>query len=119
MISRLLGRLNLQVEIADDGQMACAMVEKSQAEGTPFDLILMDIQMPVMNGLQATQWLRDHEWKGPIVALTAHAMVGDRERYLNAGCDDYLSKPIQNEQLHEVLGRYLVRCPAPVAGGPA
>jgi signal transduction histidine kinase/ActR/RegA family two-component response regulator len=119
MISRLLGRLNLQVEIADDGQMACAMVEKSRAEGTPFDLILMDIQMPVMNGLQATQWLREHQWKGPIVALTAHAMVGDRERYLNAGCDDYLSKPIQNEQLHEVLGRYLVRCAAPVAGGPA
>jgi CheY-like chemotaxis protein len=83
------------------------MAEKSQAEGNPFNLILMDIQMPKMNGYDATRWLRRHGWENPIVALTAHALVGDREKCLEAGCDAYITKPITVKGLRDILSRYL------------
>ena len=104
---QILQLINLEVEIAEDGCLACEMAEKSQSEGKPFDLILMDIQMPRMNGYEATRWLRQHGWHGPIVALTAHALVGDREKCLAAGCDDYIAKPITSGKLYELLGRYV------------
>jgi CheY-like chemotaxis protein len=107
VIRQILQKMNLEVEIAEDGRLACEMAEKSQAEGKPFDLILMDIQMPKMNGYEATRWLRQHGWKGPIVALTAHALVGDREKCLAAGCDDYIVKPITAKGLRDVLTRRL------------
>ena len=107
VLRQILQKMNLEVEIAEDGRLACEMAEKSQAEGRPFDLILMDIQMPKMNGYEATRWLRQHGWKGPIVALTAHALVGDREKCLAAGCDDYIAKPITAKGLRDVLARYL------------
>ena len=94
VLGYILRSLNLQVEIAEDGRVACNMAQKSKADGSPYDLILMDIQMPRMNGYEAVRWLRHYGWQGPIVALTAHAMVGDREKCLEAGCDDYLSKPV-------------------------
>jgi two-component system sensor histidine kinase/response regulator len=122
VIRQILQRMNLKVEIAVDGCLACEMAEKSQAEGKPFDLILMDIQMPTMSGYVATRWLRQHGWKGPIVALTAHALVGDREKCLAAGCDDYIAKPITAKGLREVLDRYLGQAAAATAcpsGGPA
>ncbi|GAB4285695.1 MAG: hypothetical protein Kow0092_39650 [Deferrisomatales bacterium] len=80
----------------------------------PFDLVLMDVEMPVMGGLEAARRIRDGQVPGcprdlPIVALTAHALVGDRERFLAAGMDDYLAKPIQPEGLSEVLGRVLAK----------
>jgi CheY-like chemotaxis protein len=83
------------------------MAEKSHAEGRPYDLILMDIQMPKMNGHEATRWLRQHGWRGPIVALTAHALVGDREKCLEAGCDDYIPKPVTARGLRNVMARFL------------
>jgi len=107
MLRHILRRMGLELEIAEDGRLACDMAEKSQAEAAPYDLILMDIQMPNMNGYQATRWLREHGWKGPIVALTAHALVGDREKCLEAGCDDYVSKPVTAKGLRDVLARYL------------
>ena len=109
VLRHILLRMNLELEIAEDGRLACEMIEKSQAEGQPqpYDLILMDVQMPRMNGLEATRWLRQHGWKGPIVALTACALVGDREKCLEAGCDDYIAKPITAKGLREVLTRYL------------
>ena len=114
VLGHVLRKLNLQVEIAEDGRAACKLAEKSKVEGSPYDLILMDIQMPRMNGYEATRWLRHHGWQGPIVALTAHAMLGDREQCLEAGCDDYLSKPVDTTELWDVLGRYL--SPTAVAG---
>jgi PAS domain S-box-containing protein len=107
VLRQILKRMNLELEIAEDGRVACEMAEKSQAEGQPYDLILMDIQMPRMNGYEASRWLRQHGWKGPIVALTAYALVGDREKCLAAGCDDYVAKPIPTKGLREVLTRYL------------
>ncbi len=103
----ILEKMNLAVEIAEDGRLACEMAEKSQAQGKPYDLILMDIQMPNRNGLEAARWLRQHRWKGPVVAFTAHALAGDREKCLEAGCDDYLAKPITAAALRSVVARYL------------
>ena len=88
--------------IADDGQDA---VEKT-LKGS-FDLIFMDVRMPRLNGFEATETLHQKGVNIPIVALTAHAMEGDRDLCIEAGCNDYLSKPIEREKLLEVLGKYL------------
>ncbi len=112
VISQILRQMNLQVDIAGDGRAACETAEKAMLDGKPYDLILMDIQMPKMDGFEAARWLRTRGWRNPIVALTAHAMVGDREKCLNEGFDDYISKPVDISRLHEILARYL----APSAG---
>ena len=107
VIRFLLKKRKLEVDLAGDGQAACELAERSQADGRPYDLILMDIQMPRLNGLEATRRLRQQGWRGSIVALTAHAMGGDRERCLQAGCDDYLTKPISMDEFQAILQRYL------------
>ena len=109
VVRHMLQSLCLDCEIAGDGQVACEMAEQSQAEGRPYDLILMDLQMPAKNGLETTRWLRDHGWRGPILAVTAHAMLGDRERCLQAGCDDYLPKPLSAATLGGLLRQHLTR----------
>src|SRR6266700_624238 len=80
-----------------------------QAHNHVFDLVLMDIQMPIMGGVQATQLMREAELgstrRTPIVAMTAHAMTGDREKYLASGMDGYVSKPIRTELLREEIAR--------------
>jgi CheY-like chemotaxis protein/HPt (histidine-containing phosphotransfer) domain-containing protein len=110
--------MNLEVEVAEDGRRACQMAQESQTQGRPYDLILMDIQMPEMNGLEATRSLRRHDWKGPIVALTAHALVGDREKCLEAGCNDYVTKPITTAGLSHILTRYLPGAQTPSRSAP-
>ncbi|MBE7941552.1 MULTISPECIES: ATP-binding protein [Ramlibacter] len=78
-------------------------------QGAAFDLVLMDCQMPEMDGLQATRLLRAGGWRGPIIALTASATSGDRERCLEAGMDDYIAKPIEPSVLAEKVNRWLAR----------
>ena len=71
-----------------------------------FDLILMDVQIPVMNGCEATRAIRQHELLTPVIALTVHAMTGDEDTCLDARMDDYISKPIQIRALRDVLARW-------------
>ena len=106
MIRRMLEQLSHTVVVCADGQEVVAAVQDQHA-----DLVLMDVQMPVMDGFAATAAIRRREAEEParpripIVALTAFAMKGDRERCLAAGMDDYLSKPIQRDQLAALLAR--------------
>lgn len=104
LIQAMLSKMNIQPRIANDGALAVKIATEE-----PFDLIFMDIQMPNLNGYQATQILKKKGIKAPIIALTAHAMEGDRQKCLDAGCDDYLSKPVNKGNLSEMLGKYLKR----------
>jgi CheY-like chemotaxis protein len=99
MLSRRLGRKGFEVVIATDGAQG---VEMARSEAP--DLILMDMSLPVLDGWEATRRLKaDAELaRIPVIALTAHAMAGDREKALEAGCDDYDTKPIE---LSRLLGK--------------
>ncbi len=102
LIKLLLEKLDLQVTMAQDGKEA---VDKALSQ--PFNLIFMDIQMPNMDGYEATRALRRNGLKTPIIALTAYAMKGDDEKCFSAGCSDYIAKPIDRETLLRVISKYL------------
>jgi CheY-like chemotaxis protein/HPt (histidine-containing phosphotransfer) domain-containing protein len=106
----MLVQLGCRVDVAEHGNQA---VEKFLAAiDDPYDLVLMDCQMPVMDGYEATRRLRAAQAEGrtPVVALTAHAFAGEREKCLAAGMDDFLTKPVRPEPLRKMLARWL---PAP------
>ncbi|GLT22628.1 hypothetical protein GCM10007933_20880 [Zoogloea oryzae] len=110
---RLLGKLGHQADVANNGKEALELHARNR-----YDLVLMDVQMPIMGGFDATAQIRQREAAGatrtPIVAMTAHAMKGDRERCLAAGMDGYLSKPVHAPDLVEVLIQHTGRGdPAP------
>jgi two-component system sensor histidine kinase/response regulator len=111
---RMLEGFGHSVAVAGHGGEAVAAVERE-----PFDVVLMDVQMPVMDGFEATRLIRTREAgaerRTPIVAMTAHAMTGDRDRCLAAGMDDYLSKPVHRDDLAAVLARYSAAAPVPRA----
>ncbi len=102
LIELLLKKLGIEVVVVENGRQA---VQKAIAE--KFDVIIMDIQMPLMNGYEATKLLRKDGVEIPIIALTACAMKGDDEKCFAAGCNDYLPKPIDRKKLVETLMKYL------------
>jgi signal transduction histidine kinase/ActR/RegA family two-component response regulator len=110
LIEFLLGKLQIECVLVEDGASAV----ETALSGAGFDLILMDMQMPGLNGYEATRQLRERGCTLPIIALTANSSLADRDRCLDAGCDDHLGKPIQREQLHQMLTSWLVDVPAAV-----
>ncbi|MBJ7259131.1 MAG: response regulator [Chthoniobacterales bacterium] len=104
MLSRRLERRGFAISIAVDGQQGVDMARSEKP-----DLILMDMSLPVMDGWTATQTIKaDAELaKIPVIALTAHAMAGDREKAMAAGCDDYDTKPIELPRLLEKIGKFI------------
>jgi PAS domain S-box-containing protein len=107
LIAHLLRKAGAEVAVAENGQVAVDLALKAQQAQNPFDAILMDMQMPVMDGYEATRALRNAGYAKPIIALTANAMMEDRRKCLNAGCNDYLVKPIDRALLLQVVARYV------------
>jgi signal transduction histidine kinase len=133
LITFILRKAGATVTIAENGRIAvdtvlgarAARAQHGAAEGSsspgletssdkrqppePFDVVLMDMQMPVMDGYEATAVLRSNGYTGPIIALTAHAMAGDRDICIQAGCDDYATKPIDRTTLIDTIQKWLKR----------
>jgi len=107
VVTAVLRKRGFVIELANDGQEALAKLGKS----SEFDLVLMDVQMPVLDGLEATRMIRkDQRWqKLPIVAMTAHAMNGDKERCLDAGMNGYISKPVHPALLLNTVDEFLAQ----------
>jgi PAS domain S-box-containing protein len=103
LISFHLKKAGATVVISENGRVA---VEKVEDDPTAFDVIFMDMQMPIMDGYAATAYLRKSGYRGPIIALTAHAMDNDRQKCIDAGCDEYTTKPIVKLDLINLAERY-------------
>jgi two-component system, cell cycle response regulator DivK len=104
MLSRRLARRGFEVALATDGRQGVAMASSESP-----DIILMDMSLPVLDGWEASRQLKAGEYTRaiPLIALTAHAMEGDRDRAMQAGCDDYDTKPIEFQRLMEKIDRLL------------
>jgi PAS domain S-box-containing protein len=107
LIAYLLRKAGAAVTIVDNGQVAVDLARGAQQAGKPFDLIIMDMQMPVMDGLDATRELRAAGCTAPIIALTAHAMPEYRQKCEDAGCSEYLAKPLDVVTLMAVVAKCL------------
>ncbi len=103
LVSSILEKTGLNVITAREGNKAVSIC---LADDT-IDVVLMDLKMPKMNGYNATKSIKESLPNLPIVAYTAYAMTGDREKASEAGCDDYLTKPLAKKELFRVLSRYL------------
>ena len=110
VVLAMLRKRQFTVDVASNGRQA---LDKLEEDGEPYRLVLMDVQMPVLDGLETTRLIRRNaRWKDlPVIALTAHAMNGDRERCLDAGMNGYLSKPVQTPQLLAEIDRALAAMP--------
>ncbi|MCB9858680.1 MAG: response regulator [Phycisphaerales bacterium] len=109
LLQRILEKAGLHVTIVENGRDAADRAMDADRHGTSFHLILMDMQMPVLNGVDATRELRDRGFDGPIIALTASTSDEDREACMLAGCNDFLTKPIDKNRLLDVVGRFCPR----------
>jgi len=107
LATQLLQSAGLQVAVAGDGLIAMSMLEQARQAAAPYDLVFMDMQMPRMDGYEAVQTLRANGFSVPVIALTANAMSGDRERCLAAGCDAFASKPFQRSEIETLLRQFL------------
>ena len=104
LFSLYLSSMGAEVTLADNGKIA---VDKAQ--NNDYDLILMDVQMPVMGGLEAVEFLRAQGYQKPIVALTANAMTEDRQKCFNVGCDEFISKPVNREFFYNIVKKFLTQ----------
>jgi PAS domain S-box-containing protein len=107
LISFVLTKAGAEVVSKENGKLALEAALEAQGAGRTFDCILMDVQMPVMSGLETTAALRAVGYTAPIIALTAHAMASDRRACLEAGCDDFATKPIDRAQLIGLIARHI------------
>jgi PAS domain S-box-containing protein len=107
LIALVLERAGLVVETAEDGREGVAAALRARDAGAPHDLVLMDVQMPVLDGYAATRELRGHGFETPIVALTANAFAEERQHCLEAGCDDHCTKPIQRDLFIATVARWI------------
>lgn len=110
LFGHILKRAGAEVTVADNGETAVNAARRAEQAGEPFDLVLMDMQMPVLDGYGAARVLRCEGFRGAIIALTAHAMTGDRARCEEAGCDDYITKPIQRESFVAKIASWAGKC---------
>jgi|GEM_PF-4686054 len=111
LMSMLLTKGGAQVSLAENGRDALDCVHRALESHKPFDIILMDMQMPIMDGYQATQALRQETYEGLIIALTAHAVDGEMNKCIEAGCDGYLTKPIKKHDLYCAIVGYISQKP--------
>ena len=107
LVQAFLESAGAELELVNNGEEALEAYQRSVAEGRPFDAILLDMQMPVVDGLDAARTLRAEGFRVPLIALTANAMSGDRDKCLDAGCDDVVTKPIDRQELVETIARRL------------
>ena len=108
LISFLLNKMGAEVDVADNGVIACQKFLEAETANEPYDLLLTDMQMPEMDGYTLARNFRQSGATLPIIALTAHAMSDDRQKCLDAGCDDYLSKPINSKILGQTILHWLI-----------
>jgi PAS domain S-box-containing protein len=107
LISFVIRKAGADVTVVENGQLAVDATLQAVEAGRPFDVILMDMQMPVLDGYGAVGVLRAKGYRRPIIALTAHSMTGDREKCVTAGCDDYASKPINRVLLISTCRKWM------------
>jgi CheY-like chemotaxis protein len=114
LLGRILGKVGCEVTLADNGRLG---VDRATAANPPFDVVLMDLQMPVMDGISATRELRRLGVRAPIVAKTANAVASDRDLCLAAGCDEFLTEPIDRRRRLQTVAALVQRAAA--VGAPS
>ena len=118
LIATLLRKAGATVDVADNGKDAVELTNLATDQSAPYDLIIMDMQMPVLDGYRAMERIRTMGHAGPVIALTAHATEGDREKCLRAGCTDYATKPIDRRRLLKLCKSLIAEfSPSPLLPG--